>query len=345
MTTKLKLRVSLAVVLAVYLSVRLIYALAFNDGRTYARADARAKLPIARLWVEPDDGVQPILQLLESARTEVDVGEYLLTDRAVLKKLLLVYRKGIKVRVIADRHPYLSYTGNRDAIQLLQAADIPWKYGSRAFVYNHEKIILVDRASALVMTSNLTNAAFTTNREYLALVRDRIAVNQLQAIFDADWSRHGLPVHSAALVVSPDNSRGLIASLIASARRTIDLETEVIQDPHIIHLLVAARHRGVKVRLVLTPDLRDPSQIRVLESMAGKGLRVRVLKQPYVHGKVIIADGNRLYIGSVNLSANSLDHNREIGLLTETSFAVQKCMRIFRADWTNGYALYSKSGS
>ena len=41
------------------------------------------------------------------------------------------------------------------------------------------------------------------------------------------------------------------------------------------------------------------------------------LATPDVHAKVIAADGRRLYLGSINLTAASLDANREIGLVLD----------------------------
>lgn len=36
------------------------------------------------------------------------------------------------------------------------------------------------------------------------------------------------------------------------------------------------------------------------------------MKKPYVHTKMILIDKKILLLGSMNLSANSLDNNREI---------------------------------
>jgi phosphatidylserine/phosphatidylglycerophosphate/cardiolipin synthase-like enzyme len=64
-------------------------------------------------------------------------------------------------------------------------------------------------------------------------------------------------------------------------------------------------------------------------------VKIRLLHQPYVHAKVILVDGRRGYLGSENFSMQSLDHNREIGVLLRGS-AVTEIRRVFRRDWRRG---------
>lgn len=42
-------------------------------------------------------------------------------------------------------------------------------------------------------------------------------------------------------------------------------------------------------------------------------------KKPYLHAKVILRDGKYAYIGSHNLTTNSLDNNRELGVFLALS--------------------------
>ena len=62
--------------------------------------------------------------------------------------------------------------------------------------------------------------------------------------------------------------------------------------------LIAAVHRGVRVRIVCTGD-GDVSGLR-----AG-GVQVVVDKKLYIHAKAVVADGATVYIGSENISATS----------------------------------------
>lgn len=61
--------------------------------------------------------------------------------------------------------------------------------------------------------------------------------------------------------------------------------------------------------------------------------QVRLLKKPYVHTKMILIDEELLLLGSMNLSANSLDNNREYGILLQDKTLIQQFMRGFEQDW------------
>jgi phosphatidylserine/phosphatidylglycerophosphate/cardiolipin synthase-like enzyme len=52
-----------------------------------------------------------------------------------------------------------------------------------------------------------------------------------------------------------------------------------------------------------------------------------------MHAKTIIADSARAYVGSENLTANSLDHNREMGILLTDKALVETIERTALADW------------
>ena len=85
--------------------------------------------------------------------------------------------------------------------------------------------------------------------------------------------------------------------------------------------------------------LADPSWIATNSDAAtfltAAGVPVRRMLSPRVHAKTIVADGAQAYLGSENLSATSLDKNREVGLIltwTEAD-AVQLVADTFEADW------------
>jgi phosphatidylserine/phosphatidylglycerophosphate/cardiolipin synthase-like enzyme len=48
---------------------------------------------------------------------------------------------------------------------------------------------------------------------------------------------------------------------------------------------------------------------------------------------MILADDARLYVGSVNLSAQSLDRNREVGVILTAAPAVDLARQTFERDW------------
>ncbi len=296
-------------------------------------AEAFEAVSVARLWVEPDDGRAPVRREIASARHTLDVAMYLFTDEPLIEEVERASRRGVRVRVLLEQAPLGAFDGNRRIEERLDELGIAWRYGHPAYRYTHEKVIVVDGERALVMTSNLTRSAFTSNREYIALVSSPREVRDLAALFEADWLRTSYVPRSPGLVVSGDNSRGRLLALIGSAHREIELEAEVLEDARIERALVHASRRGVRVRVIapmeedLAPEVRDLSR---------SGVRVRLVASPYAHAKAILVDGERAYLGSVNFSAISLDQNREVGLITDTPSALRRLDAAFEEDWRSG---------
>jgi cardiolipin synthase len=46
------------------------------------------------------------------------------------------------------------------------------------------------------------------------------------------------------------------------------------------------------------------------------------MSSPYIHAKMFLVDGQRAFVGSVNVSDNSLNNNRELGIIFDQADAV-----------------------
>jgi cardiolipin synthase A/B len=67
-----------------------------------------------------------------------------------------------------------------------------------------------------------------------------------------------------------------------------------------------------------------------------KGLGVPVKWIQHLHTKAIVADGARAYVGSENLSSNSLDNNREVGVIVTDASSIAPIVTTFDADFAIG---------
>ncbi len=56
-------------------------------------------------------------------------------------------------------------------------------------------------------------------------------------------------------------------------------------------------------------------------------------KKPYVHAKMILVDDTYLIVSSINMSANSMDENREIGIILIDAGIIEKFRGQFEKDW------------
>jgi len=290
-----------------------------------------------RLFVEPDDGVQPVVEFIGGARQTLDVAMYLLSDRDVIDALEASRRRGVQVRVMLEENPFGSGPGNRATFDRLKAAGIRVQWGAPKFQFDHEKFAVADRKEALVGTANWTYSAFVANREYLLRDAEPNDVAQLDAIFDADWERGDAKVDDPRVVVSPTNSRSVFLAMARSARSTIEIETEEMEDQGIERALVGASRRGVSVAVVLPVPAAQPDvNATGIQQLKAGGVQVRELRAPYVHGKVVLVDGREVFVGSENFSRSSLDENREVGLLVSDPTTIQQVKETFSRDWKAG---------
>ena len=290
------------------------------------------------LFVEPDDGSAPLLALIQSARTSLDVTVYLITHQEVVRALGAAARRGVHVRVLLEQHPYGGGESNRRAAEALRKAGVKVRFSSPAFRYTHQKSLIVDGSTAAILTMNFTHSSFTRNREYGVILHEPRYIAEMKRVFDADWERVPPTWGTGPLLVwSPVNSRDVILRLLHDARSSLLLEEQDLVDEEVVQALIAAVQRGVNVRLV-RPPLREEEEaerrnVRRLQQAGGK---VHVLSSPYVHAKVIVVDGRTALIGSINLTPTSLDLNRELGVIVQDPTIVQRVVRVIERDWQRG---------
>jgi len=286
------------------------------------------------LFVEPDDGPGPVLEAIRGARRSLDAVVYLLTDRSVIDALVNAHRRGVAVRVMLERDPYGSGPGNASAHDQLLRAGVDVRWANPAFTLTHEKALIADGETALIMTLNLVYSAFHGNREYGIITRDPAEVAEALAGFNADWERRDFKPQAPSLLWSNANTRRKLLAFIDGARTSLLLEQESLQDRELLRHLAGAARRGVDVRIITPPDdgKSDPNR-QGREQLLAAGAMVRTLESPKVHAKAMVADGARAITGSANLTYSALEHNRELGILVVEPEIVQRMVDTFAEDW------------
>lgn len=290
------------------------------------------------LVVLPDDGAAAIYDPIRNASKSVHCEVYLLTDDTAVAALVAAKKAGKDVKVLLEHYPFPTTTANDAAFKALTAAGVDVRWTSSKYALTHSKFFVVDGVVAYVMTLNLSNAGVGGNREYAAVVRDADDVAQAEAIFTADLTG-AAPAPGGKLLASPIDARARLLALIDSATKTIDIEMEEFSDAEVASHLVTRIEAGVAVRVVAPSSGRSTGTSTTLGSLRANRATIKVLATPDLHAKLVVVDGKQLYLGSVNLTAASLDKNREVGVLTETAAVVTRAQATFEADFTKAVPL------
>src|SRR6266436_1053552 len=296
-----------------------------------------------RVFVEPDDGEQVITDAIRNAHKSIWLEMYILSDRNVIRALEEAANQGLDVRVMLEPHPVGGGPSSSKTMDQLAAAGIKTLPTDPSFTLTHEKGMLIDGNTAYIMTSNFSRSALggssgssgSTNREYGIIDTNPQDVQAVSAIFNADWNRTTAQFNDSNLVVSPVNSRSEFTSLINSAHHTLLIEAEEMQDSNIEQAIASVAQRGVHVQVIL-PAPRSSSgdsNSQGITTIKQGGVQVREDSHLYMHAKIIVVDGQEAFVGSENISSQSLDQNRELGIIVSDQGVLNTLQQTFQGDW------------
>jgi phosphatidylserine/phosphatidylglycerophosphate/cardiolipin synthase-like enzyme len=229
---------------------------------------------------------------------------------------------------------------NRQAKTKLRAAGITVKDTHPGFDVSHEKSMVVDGEVAFVKSHNWAPKNFGGTRDYAVITRDPEEVAEVAEGFEADWKREDFSPEKRRLIWCRGNGRARIARFIDGAKKELFLQNERYQDPTIVERLVAAHARGVKVHLMSLPP-HALKEKKILEGVAGLrvmhdvGIKIHKLKGLHLHAKMLLADGKRAIVGSMNIAPGSFDSRRELAIEIEDKPLVKRLRRTFQQDWDN----------
>ena len=186
---------------------------------------------------------------------------------------------------------------------------------------------------------------FTETRDYAIVTSHPHEVEEIILCFEADWHRKDFdPGEDARLIWCSLNGRSRIARFIDQAKHTLFIQNERFQDMVIIERIVRAASRGVKVHVMACPP-HTLKMEKIVEGVGGLrimddiGIKIHKLKHLKLHGKMLLADGCRAIIGSINLAPGSFDHRRELAIEVHDADVIERLQKIAHHDWENSHTL------
>jgi hypothetical protein len=288
------------------------------------------------LLVLPDQGENAIYNFVNSATSSIDMTIYELNDTTLENALVSREKAGVNVRVILDQ-AQKSY--NTAAYNVLTAGGVGVVWSSTAFTYTHQKTITVNNDESYISTGNFDTTYYATSRDFGVFDTDASDVAAIVAVFNADYAHTSItPSDGDDLVWSPTDSQSHLLALINGAQHSLDIEQEEFSDTTLVNAVVADENRGVTVRVVVEDPSDYTSELNEITAAGGTVTGYSSSTGYYIHAKTIIADYGtstaKAFAGSENFSSNSLNDNRELGLITTDSGVVSGLESAFNADFT-----------
>jgi cardiolipin synthase len=292
---------------------------------------AAGELP---LITEPGPGDRPFLQAVQGAKSRVDLVMYELEDPAFERALAGAKKRGVAVRVLLNGGYYgAGSSANDPAYRYLRANGVAVHWSPSRFALTHQKTLVIDDRTAYIMTLNLVDEDYSTSRDFAVADTNAKDVSAIESTFTGDWNNRSItPSNGADLVWSPGALDSQLA-LINSAKHSLDIYNEEMDDSDVTAALAAAARRGVDVKVVMTAASDWDAAFKTL---AAAGVHIRTYSEDaslYIHAKMILADGSRVFLGSQNFSAGSLDANRELGIVLGSSAIIRSLQGTFAADY------------
>ena len=298
------------------------------------------------LLVLPDQGENAIYNFVNSATSSIDVTMYELNDVTLENDLVSREKAGVNVRVILDQ-AQKSY--NTAADNLLTAGGVGVVWSSTAFTYTHQKTITVNNDESDISSGNFDTAYYATSRDFDVFDTDANDVAAIVAVFNADYAHTSItPSDGDDLVWSPTDSQSHLLTLIDGAQHSLDIEQEESVTPRWSTRSSPTRSAASpsasssRTRRTTRPSsTRSPAGGTVTGYSSSTGY--------YIHAKTVIADYGtstaKAFVGSENFSSNSLNDNRELGLITTDSGVMSGLETAFSGDFsgssTGKVAIYS----
>jgi phosphatidylserine/phosphatidylglycerophosphate/cardiolipin synthase-like enzyme len=174
----------------------------------------------------------------------------------------------------------------------------------------HAKYVVADEGPALVASLNFTKKCFAKTCDVIVVTHDPAVVAGLRQLMSTDRDGVAAPeMLPERIVLGPEHARRQFTTLIEQAQSSIALIDGKLSDPGILALLDRRRAAGISV------FVHDASRVGGLK----------------VHGKIMLIDDARAVVGSLALTALSLDFRREVAIAIDDPAAVSEIRSLFRS--------------
>jgi phosphatidylserine/phosphatidylglycerophosphate/cardiolipin synthase-like enzyme len=297
------------------------------------------------ILVFPDDTAKMIIETILEAKKSLRIKMFVFSDPELIYAVIDAHKRGLDVKVMLNPARRSGEEENESTRKLLEQAGVNVKDTNPFFGLTHEKSMVVDDRLAFIKSLNWETKNLTETRDYAIITSNQHEVEEVILCFEADWARTDFdPGENARLIWCSINGRARIARFIDEAKHSLFIQNERYQDLVIIERIIRAATRGVKVHVMVRPP-HTLKKEKLIEGVGGLrimddvGIKIHKLKHLKLHGKMLLADGCRAIVGSINLTPGSFDDRRELAIEVNDTEIVERLHEIAKFDWENSHRL------
>jgi phosphatidylserine/phosphatidylglycerophosphate/cardiolipin synthase-like enzyme len=308
-----------------------------------------------------------LIRLIRGEHVGIDVAFWFMEDQWYANELIAKWRAGVPVRVLVDSRANAVYPKNITILDMLRSAGIPMRERFTSGIL-HWKMMLFSGQNtvqfsganytpdawgpmALPLYSNYTDEAifFTDKPSIVASFRTRYDDLWVNTTLYRNYANITTParVHGT-FAIDPELNFAPWEPYAARAVQRYNAETQKIDvtmyritDRKHTDAIIAARNRGIPIRLITEPkQYRDPARLWHswnVDRLYMAGIAIRHRKHAGLnHQKTIILYGQQLSInGSSNWTESSDDEQEEHNIFTRDAAMFQWFIDQFERKWNN----------
>ncbi len=285
--------------------------------------------PTLNLWVDRE-ACERIFSLLGRAKHSIFIQMFIWREDEMGTRMAqtLVERadKGVTVQIIKETIGD-AFELSTDFFSTKRHTDGIWKrfwshpniHVTHAVQHDHSKVYIIDHHILILTGMNIGDEYYYEWHDYMVELRGVSYVDQYLKFGDPEGTG------KVRLLINTNDHRIMrkaLTDLILSAKKSVVLEQAYISDPEIVSLLIERSLKGIDIMLIIPaePDLYSNANMYSVSRLMNEGSRkhVRILLYPdMIHGKIVLADQKRAFIGSTNLMKSSLDDMGEVNVLLD----------------------------
>lgn len=136
--------------------------------------------------------------------------------------------------------------------------------------------------------------------------------------------------------VGPDGMEAKMGALIDSAQHTLDIQMYLWTVTSLANKVVAAKNRGVTVRIILDPDEAGNNNVEPIFTSGGVTWKNSSTLYTFSHAKYLIIDGQAAVIMSMNFNVDAFragSGERNYGIVDKDPEDIADLQAIFEQDW------------